>query len=328
MPVQFALRPRIRLREAPAPARRARVRLPRFALPALAYWLAVGGLVYEFVQHHAQSEPPSETEATQASLSVPPAPITRQWWRRLPAHPSREPLSETQAQAPAATATPSASFESELPSSPTEPRPDELPSARAPVAELSRPAPREESESPFDVSRRRASERALTRGPERTPPTTPTSPLQQSSNNVGVPAAPLELAPFAEPDLPRTSAPSPVPSPPAETSRPAVSGGIPSCESAIASASQDMDFSGGNRAADLPTQAIAAVLENGSWLSSCNVPEHTALDVCVAIKGGHVVGASVTSRPADAALNQCLKRRAASLQFPYSPHLDVARTRF
>jgi hypothetical protein len=70
------------------------------------------------------------------------------------------------------------------------------------------------------------------------------------------------------------------------------------------------------------------VLENGAWLSSCNVPEHTALDVCVAIKGGRVVGASVTSRPADAALNGCVKRRASSLQFPYSPHLDIARTRF
>jgi hypothetical protein len=78
----------------------------------------------------------------------------------------------------------------------------------------------------------------------------------------------------------------------------------------------------------LPTQAIAAVLENGAWLSSCAVPEHTSLDVCVAIKGGRVVGASVTSRPANAALSACVKRRASSLQFPYSPHVDLARTRF
>jgi hypothetical protein len=103
---------------------------------------------------------------------------------------------------------------------------------------------------------------------------------------------------------------------------------LPSCEAAVAAANQDVDFSGGNRAADLPTQAIAAVLENGAWLGSCALPEHTTLDVCVAIKGGRVVGASVTSRPADSALNSCVKRRASSLQFPFSPHLDLARTRF
>ncbi len=114
--------------------------------------------------------------------------------------------------------------------------------------------------------------------------------------------------------------PAPAPSP--------VAGGLPSCEAALASASQDVDFSGGNRAADLPTRAIAAVLENGAWLSSCAVPEHTAIDVCVAIKAGHVVGASVSSRPADSALNSCVKRRASALQFPYSPRLDLARTRF
>ena len=75
-------------------------------------------------------------------------------------------------------------------------------------------------------------------------------------------------------------------------------------------------------------QAIAAVLENGAWLNSCAIPEHTAIEVCVAIKGGRVVGASVTSRPADSALTSCVRRRASSLQFPYSPHLDLARTRF
>jgi hypothetical protein len=116
----------------------------------------------------------------------------------------------------------------------------------------------------------------------------------------------------------------PVPAP----ALPPVASGLPSCEAALADASQDVDFSGGNRTADLPTQAIAAVLENGAWLSSCAVPEHSALDVCVAIKGGRVVGASVISRPADATLNQCVKRRASALQFPYSPHLDLARTRF
>jgi len=115
----------------------------------------------------------------------------------------------------------------------------------------------------------------------------------------------------------------PVPAP-----SPSPAGALPSCEAALASASEDIDFSGGNRAADLPTQAIAAVLENGAWLSSCAIPDQTTLDVCVAIQGGRVVGASVASRPTNSALNSCVKLRASSLQFPYSPHLDLARTRF
>ncbi len=83
MPVEFALRPRIRLREDPAPVRRAGPRLPRFALPALAYWLAIGGLVYEFVHQHDASAPP-DAEAALAPLTPPP-PTVREWWRRTPA---------------------------------------------------------------------------------------------------------------------------------------------------------------------------------------------------------------------------------------------------
>jgi hypothetical protein len=89
-----------------------------------------------------------------------------------------------------------------------------------------------------------------------------------------------------------------------------------------------MDFAQGNGTADLPTTAIAAVLENGAWLSSCDVPASTSLDVCVAIRGGRVIGASVVSRPADARATACVRSRAAALQFPYSSHVDIARTRF
>src|SRR5687767_1665610 len=85
MPVEFALRPRIRLREDPTPTRRARPRLPRFALPALAYWLVIGGLVFEFVRRHDQSAPLPEAQAALAPLTPASPPEIRQWWRPLPA---------------------------------------------------------------------------------------------------------------------------------------------------------------------------------------------------------------------------------------------------
>jgi len=309
MPVEFALRPRIRLREAPAPARRARARLPKFALPALAYWLVIGGLVYEFVRHHTSSVPPGEAEAALAPLVPAPPPTIREWWRPLPAPiappptlpPSEPTPAEPEGAVAALTENPPAEPAREAPA---EPAPDEAafrPDAPLATTPAVRPAPRFRSESRPTRTLDRVDEPAA------------------SLPSISEPA--LALAPLTTPTPEAARAPLSAPAP-------AESGGLPSCEAALAAASQDVDFSGGNRAADLPTQAIAAVLENGAWLSSCAVPEHTTLDVCVAIKGGHVVGASVTSRPSNAALSGCVKRRASSLQFPYSPHLDLARTRF
>ena len=139
-----------------------------------------------------------------------------------------------------------------------------------------------------------------------------------------------DIAPLSDsfPELEPPSAP-PVAAPPSrerDTAR--SSGSLPSCEAAAAAAVQDLDFASSDRTADLPSSAIAGVLENGAWLSSCEVPASTSLDVCVAIKGGRVTAATVISRPADARLNACVRQRAAALQFPYSPRVDIARTRF
>src|SRR6478735_6205345 len=305
MPVEFALRPRIRLREEPAPARRARARLPKFALPALTYWLVIGGLVYEFVRHHDLIARPSETEAALVPLPAAP-PEVRPWWRPLPARPAPAPPPPEAAEPPALE-----------------------PSFEAPIAPPEIQAAIPEPEPQLAVAEPPALELPLRSEPALRAPAKHAQPRNAAPElaPASAPALARSPTPVKEREPARDLVPSPtstLPDPP----RPAYASALPSCESALASASQDIDFSGNNRAADLPTQAIAAVLENGAWLASCAVPEHTALDVCVAIKGGHVVGASVTARPADAALSACVRRRASSLQFPYSPHLDVARTRF
>ena len=307
MPVEFALRPRIRLREEAAPARRARPRLPKFALPALIYWLVIGGLVYEFVRHHEPSALP-EAEAALAPIAPAPPATVRPWWRPLPAPVAPEPsppMGEPPTTAPNASAAVEAiaSIEAPLPEPEPEPEP---PAAEPPFRSRA-----------HTLEPTRARTRPRSRLAESEPMNWPVPSLSLPSTPTPASAPAAALAP---------AAPALAPAPAAALAP--VASGLPSCEAALASASQDVDFTGGNRSADLPTQAIAAVLENGAWLSSCAVPEHTALEVCVAIKGGRVVGASVASQPADSALNQCVKRRASSLQFPYSPHLDLARTRF
>jgi hypothetical protein len=275
MPLELALRPRIRLRDDfTAPPRRSRLRLPRFVLPALGYWLAAGGVTYALTHWHDSAEPASAAE--ELNLNEPLA--TSQ---PAPDLPFRSPPVELERQA--------------------EQRQPELNAEPEPEPEAARARARREPHE----------ERAVQALAAPAPGNQPTDDLSLA---------------LALPDAQQAELPSaPKPSSP-ERSRGA--GSLPSCEAAAASATQDLDFTSSDRTADLPSSAIAGVLENGAWLSSCGVPTSTSLEVCVAIKGGRVTAATVVSRPADASLSACVKQRAAALQFPYSARLDIARTRF
>lgn len=332
MAVEFALRPRIKLREDLAPRRPARFRIPRWLAPAAGYWIAIAGLSAAFVRTHVTPSAAASDEIAAANLE-PRMGADRAWWRLRPK--SSAPVAR--APEPAATsAVSTASTTLEPASANSDLEPAAVPAAEAAAAlaaaatssasVASNPllAPRNEGEA--EPVARLAANRAVPRPRSRDLPGDPARPERALSNPGPQPASDEPIATSLEP--PRPAHPveeAPVREPTAPSRATA---GLPSCEAAIASASQDVDFSQGNRTADLPSEVIAAVLENGAWLSSCNVPEQTSIEVCVAIKAGRVVGASVTTRPADAALNHCVRGRAATLQFPFSPRLDVARTRF
>jgi hypothetical protein len=269
MPVEFALRPRIRLREGVAPRkRRWRLRVPRFLPHVLGYWALIGGICYAVVRSHGSAEPersleqPSAEEPTVTTLSAPPS---------APSDPQLV-AAEAPALAPTGAATPALAGPSLAEPSLAEPSLAEPALAEPALAEpaLAEPA-------------------------------------------------------LAEPALAEPALAEPAHTPHAGTQTGAA---LPSCESAAASAVQSLDFSSSDRTADLPSSVIAGVLENGAWLSTCNVPASTHLGVCVAIKHGQVTAATVISRPADAALEACVKARAAALQFPYSNRQDIARTQF
>lgn len=103
---------------------------------------------------------------------------------------------------------------------------------------------------------------------------------------------------------------------------------LPSCETAAASARESIEIGAGRGAPDLPREAFAAVLDRGGYLARCAIPARTALDICAAVQDGKVVGVSVSSRPHDAGVDACVRRAVATLRFPTSARLDVARTRF
>lgn len=302
MPVEFALRPRIRLRESSPLPKRSRVRLPRFALPVALYWAVAGGITYAFVHEHEKLPLLTSEASNDRPLDTEPAPReARPWWRPVREASTSEPAAPSAAPTVALGSTPDLASTAAMPTPAPDPVEQELPAtADEPLALPAPPRAREAVVSPA------------------TRPTLEPKPPEPAR-------APIAIAdePPTFHEAPEAPAPAPVPAPSA-----ARNNGLPSCEAAVESAHQDIDFSQGNGTADLPTSAIAAVLENGAWLGSCSVPASTSLDVCVAIRGGSVIGASVVARPANAEVTACVRRRASALQFPYSTHVDIARTRF
>ena len=149
--------------------------------------------------------------------------------------------------------------------------------------------------------------------PAPAPAVATTRPLERSTE------APVVSLPPASP------APAPAPAP-ADSPPIAVSSG-PSCEQAQATQGQEIVI-GKTRAPDLPRAALSNVLNNGSVLAGCGVPERTQVSICTAIQNGRAVGVTVTTRPGSTRISSCVARKVRSLRFPSSPHLDVTHTRF
>ncbi|HEX3853741.1 MAG TPA: hypothetical protein VHW01_22405 [Polyangiaceae bacterium] len=293
MPLELALRPRIRLRDDfAAPPRRSRLRLPKLALPVLGYWLVIGGITYALVHGHDSPDAALADEPVAAAEPQADAPALA-----LPSEP--EPAPMITAASPLTT---------------PEPEPEPEPAAVAP------PPTADGGREPVSLADAPRAARAIAPREQRAAERA-TSSRTQSTLSAN------DIAPLSSP-FPELEPPSAAPPPSRERETARSSGSLPSCEAAAAAAVQDLDFASSDRTADLPSSAIAGVLENGVWLSSCGVPASTSLDVCVAIKGGRVTAATVISHPPDAGLNACVRQRAAALQFPYSSRVDIARTRF
>jgi hypothetical protein len=106
-------------------------------------------------------------------------------------------------------------------------------------------------------------------------------------------------------------------------------GSHPSCEAAMEAARQDVDLSVESRSPpDLPREAFSRVLDHGGYLIGCGIPNDTSVDVCAAVQLGRVVGVTVVTRPANAAMQRCVADAVRKLSFPSHPKVDVARTHF
>ena len=272
MAVQFALRPRIRLDQAPAPRRQLTgLRVHPLVLPIGLYWLAITGVahaVIELTQH-----PAATTVATdQGAASLPPAPLLQETASETPLSnaapapddaPSPAPAIQEAAPSRAAVSVDAVARDSEPSTAFTAPAEPEL-------ARIREPRPRA-----TDTSAR----------PEPAPPLAREQPAPVERE---ISEAPPEQRPLRRPD--RSDDPPPRSS-------------LPSCEAAAESAQQTIDFRGARGAPDLTRGALAAVLENGAYLNGCAIPARTAIEICAAVQDGKVVGVSVRAQPQDSAIS-------------------------
>ncbi|HET9953363.1 MAG TPA: hypothetical protein VFQ61_02605 [Polyangiaceae bacterium] len=317
MPLEFALRPRFDLERPPPRRRFSGFRLPSFTLPVVAWWLAIGGGALAWLRAgtaDAFEQADAREQPGDAQL--------------LEAQPPAEPPSDGPATLSSA---PVADLRA-----PREPEP--LPAAPAqdpepPVAQVREPEPPpgEADELRSDnqgtsPTRRRTLERELARRPpDREEPARRPSQSEEPPRALREPA--IRSTPIEPPAPNSREAPKEVAREEAPRVEPPAAG-LPSCESAAASANQKIDLRSTRGAPDLTRGAFASVLENGAYFSHCGLGARTALEICAAVQDGKVVGVSVSTEPRSATVNACVRRAVAGLRFPRNAQLDVTRTRF
>lgn len=101
-----------------------------------------------------------------------------------------------------------------------------------------------------------------------------------------------------------------------------------SCESAIAAYSEEYKIGNDGAPADLGAADYGAVLNRGSYLSSCGAPSSMEVNVCVAVQNGRAVGVTVNTSPSSPGVASCIAGQVRGLSFPSHPRMDVARTTF
>jgi hypothetical protein len=104
-----------------------------------------------------------------------------------------------------------------------------------------------------------------------------------------------------------------------------VLGGGMSCETARSRYVEDFDKSS---PPDLTAGAYGKVLNNGTYLNACGVPESMKVTVCAAVQNGRAVGVTVSTQPRDTRVSSCVSGAVRGLSFPSHPRLDVTTTTF
>jgi hypothetical protein len=73
---------------------------------------------------------------------------------------------------------------------------------------------------------------------------------------------------------------------------------------------------------ELSNRELAAPMQRGAFITSCGAPDAMKVTVKIAIREGHVIGATVLTDPDDPAIAECIDRIVRDVQFPVSRRRD------
>jgi hypothetical protein len=144
-------------------------------------------------------------------------------------------------------------------------------------------------------------------------------------------AAPVPWRPAPAPEPPPSAEPAPAPIAPAPPP-PRIADGrnLPGCEALRDRQNQNMDLTRPRAPTANPgwQERARALLADGRYLAHCGLGARSALTLCTAVEQGRVVGVSVTTDPASARVDACVRRAVAGLSFTPSAELEVFTTYF
>ena len=99
------------------------------------------------------------------------------------------------------------------------------------------------------------------------------------------------------------------------------------CEQARDQYVEEMNLQG-PKTADLKAEDFAAVLNSGTYLTACSVPDTSKVRVCAAVQNGRAVGVTVAVDPPNPETEVCVAGQVRLLSFPVHPKLDVVNVKF
>ena len=70
------------------------------------------------------------------------------------------------------------------------------------------------------------------------------------------------------------------------------------------------------------------MLNRGTYLNACGVPDSMSVTVCAAVQNGRAVGVSVYTKPNNGRIRGCVASAVRGMTFPSHPRLDVTTTTF
>jgi hypothetical protein len=79
---------------------------------------------------------------------------------------------------------------------------------------------------------------------------------------------------------------------------------------------------------DLSDDEVAAPMQSGAYLQTCEAPDSMKVTIRVAVRDGHALGVSVTTDPDDGAIAECVDKAVRELTWPVSHRRETMTTRF